>query len=77
VKTDWVLCDIDGGVATITLNNPPLNVITLELTRALGETLAALAADESVRALVLTGAGEHAVFSRLDNFPKPRVSTKE
>ena len=28
MKTDWVLCDIAIGVATITLNNQPLNVIT-------------------------------------------------
>lgn len=66
MKTDWVLCTIVSGVATITLNNPPLNVVTLGLTRALGETLDALASDENVRALVLTGAGERAFCAGSD-----------
>ena len=53
-----VICSIEDGVATITLNNPPLNLVTLELTHALNDTLARLAADPAVRALVLTGSGD-------------------
>ena len=61
-----ILCYRAGAVATLMLNNPPLNVITLELTRALSATLETLAADESVRALVLTGVGERAFCAGSD-----------
>ncbi len=30
---DPVLCAIEDGVAVVTLNNPPLNLVTLEMTR--------------------------------------------
>jgi enoyl-CoA hydratase len=94
---------VASGVATVTLDNPPLNLVFRGLTVALGKVLDALAADASVRAVVLTGAGErafcagsdiaefqplmapgrivpeklalqHAVFARLDDFPKPTVA---
>lgn len=57
---DPVLCTVENGVATVTLNNPPLNLVTLEMTRRLGETLDQLAADASVLVLVLVGAGDRA-----------------
>ena len=44
------------GVALLTLNNPPMNLVSLELTRQLSATLDDLAADNAVRALVLSGA---------------------
>ena len=40
---ETILHDIRDGVATVTLNNPPLNLVTLELTRALSQTLDELA----------------------------------
>ena len=50
--------DVDGAVATITLDRPDaLNALTVELKLALRETLERAAADEAVRAVVLTGAG--------------------
>lgn len=53
-----VHCDIRGdGVAVLTLDNPPLNVVYRGLTIALGQALDALASDARVRAVVLTGAG--------------------
>ena len=55
-----ILCSISDGIATITLNNPPLNVVTRPLTLALGETLEALERDVSLRVLVVTGAGDRA-----------------
>jgi 2-(1,2-epoxy-1,2-dihydrophenyl)acetyl-CoA isomerase len=46
------------GVATITLNRPDaFNALTRDLNRELREALATVAGDESVRAVVLTGAG--------------------
>lgn len=53
-----VRCDIrDDGVAVLTLDNPPLNVVFRGLTIALGRALDALATDARIRTLVLTGAG--------------------
>jgi enoyl-CoA hydratase/carnithine racemase len=71
MSTDPILCAVSDGVATLTLNNPPLNLVTLELTRQLSATLDRLAADPAVRALVLTGAGERAFCagSDLTEFP--------
>jgi enoyl-CoA hydratase/carnithine racemase len=66
-----VLCRIDGGVATVTLNNPPLNLVTLELTARLDALLGRLAEDDEVRVLVLTGSGAKAFCagSDISEFP--------
>ena len=61
-----VRVDVDGAVATLTLDNPPLNVVTVALTRALDDALRALLAESSVRALVVTGAGERAFCAGSD-----------
>lgn len=61
-----VQCEIRDGIATVTLNNPPLNLVTLELTQALKQTVAELAGDSAVRVMVLTGAGERAFCAGSD-----------
>ncbi len=54
-----VLWEQRGPVALITLNRPSaLNAMNAELTAALSELLAKAAADESVRVVVLSGAGK-------------------
>ena len=53
-----VRCSIEGGVATLTLDNPPLNVVFRGLTEALARVLDVIEADVSVHALVVTGAGK-------------------
>jgi enoyl-CoA hydratase len=55
-----------GGVAKLTLNNPPLNLVTLEMTRQLIDALEELEEDESVRAVVVTGAGDKAFCAGSD-----------
>ena len=52
-----VQCTIEDGVALVTLVNPPLNVVTLTMTKELNALLKRLATDASVRVLVLTGSG--------------------
>jgi 2-(1,2-epoxy-1,2-dihydrophenyl)acetyl-CoA isomerase len=53
-----VLTAIEGQVGTVTLNRPDkLNALTVEMVTELRETLAALAGNEAVRCIVLTGAG--------------------
>eukprot|EP01037_Dinobryon_pediforme_P033495 gene33495-38946_t len=66
MSTDFVLCSISEGIATLTLNNPPMNVVTLGLTMALGQALDRLEADDAVRAVVLTGAGTRAFCAGSD-----------
>src|SRR6187200_877957 len=49
---------VDGPVATLTLDRPEaLNALTVPLKRALLAELQRIAADRSVRAVILTGAG--------------------
>jgi enoyl-CoA hydratase len=55
-----------GRVAVLVLNNPPMNVVTLELTRQMSEALAELAADGSIGALILTGEGDRAFCAGSD-----------
>jgi enoyl-CoA hydratase/carnithine racemase len=68
-----ILCNIRDGIATVTLNNPPLNLVTLELTGALGRALDELARDHAVRVLVLTGAGDRAFCAGSDVSEFPRM----
>ena len=53
---------VEAGVAVLTLDNPPLNLVTLELTRRLQAALDRLAADPAARVLVVTGAGSARVL---------------
>jgi enoyl-CoA hydratase/carnithine racemase len=71
MSQDPVLYTVDQGIATVTLNNAPLNVVTLEMTRQLSALLDRLAADPQVRVLILTGAGDRAFCagSDLSEFP--------
>src|SRR2546428_13668588 len=51
-----VLVEIDAPIATVTLNRPKvLNALSPDLIRELTAALADLDADETVRAVVLTG----------------------
>lgn len=58
--------------ALVTLNNPSLNLVTLDLCRELYETLLALEDDPEVRVIVLTGSGQRAfcVGSDIKEFPQ-------
>jgi len=56
--TDTVRCDLDGAIATITLNRPEArNALTAEMKNGLLAALREAGADSGVRAVVLTGAG--------------------
>ncbi len=55
---DVLLIDRDAAVVTLTLNRPEsMNSLSLALKQALVDAVADVGADESVRAIVLTGAG--------------------
>src|SRR5258708_37367179 len=56
VGYEHILVEIEAPIATITLNRPKvLNALSPDLIREVGQALAELDADESVRAVVLTG----------------------
>jgi len=62
-----LLVEIDGGVATLTINRPKvLNALSAETTRELGAAIDSLAADEQVGAVIITGAGEKAFVAGAD-----------
>lgn len=53
-----VLLDVDGGVAWVTMNRPDkMNALNAPLKRRFVEIFDGLAADDSVKVVVLTGAG--------------------
>ncbi len=57
-KNETVLVHVDAGVATVTLNRPEKrNAINTQMDRELHDALFGLDAEESVRAIVVTGAG--------------------
>jgi len=57
----------EGAVEILTLNRPERrNALSSELIQALAETFAELAADDAVRAIVLTGAGDRAFCAGMD-----------
>jgi 2-(1,2-epoxy-1,2-dihydrophenyl)acetyl-CoA isomerase len=58
VSYETVIWEQDGGVGRLTLNRPEsLNAWTAQLGRDLGSVITGEAADESVRAVLITGAG--------------------
>ena len=62
--------DREGGVRVLTLDRPPANALDERLLFDLAAALAAAAADDAVRAVVLTGAG--AFFSGGFDLSAPR-----
>ena len=65
--SDTVLCQIDNGIAQLTLNRPDkLNALNYELIERLGALLDKIERDDSVRAIVLTGSGDKAFSSGAD-----------
>jgi enoyl-CoA hydratase len=64
---ETLLLERDGAVATVTLNRPAvLNALNTLMVAELKAALAELEADASVRALVITGAGERAFAAGAD-----------
>jgi enoyl-CoA hydratase len=57
VAEQLVITQIDEGVATVTINNPPANALSLTVMRQLEKAIDDAAADPAVRAVVITGAG--------------------
>ncbi|MFA9441153.1 enoyl-CoA hydratase/isomerase family protein [Uliginosibacterium sp. sgz301328] len=65
---------LGAGVSLLTLNNPPLNINSIEMTRQLAEALGALDADPATRVVVVTGAGTRAFCAGSDVKEFPAIS---
>src|SRR5262249_11019970 len=62
-----VLLEIRDGVARVTLDRPgAANALSMELVGALGHMFSRARTDETVRAVILTGAGEKAFCAGAD-----------
>lgn len=61
-----VKCEIFEEIATLTINNPPINLIDLVLLNELREQFSELRKDGNVRAVILTGAGDRAFVGGMD-----------
>jgi cyclohexa-1,5-dienecarbonyl-CoA hydratase len=55
-----IIYDKDDGVAKITVNRPPLNVLNVETLREISRALEDVGKDDGIKVLVITGAGEKA-----------------
>jgi enoyl-CoA hydratase/carnithine racemase len=67
VKNQILLTEISNNVCTLTLNRPQKkNSLSPQLVEKLRETFAQLAADDTVRAVIIRGAGEQAFCSGYD-----------
>lgn len=64
IETDDLIYQKDGALATMTLNRPRAhNAISVELGRAMGEATSDFEADDELRVLIVTGAGDKAFCS--------------
>ena len=57
--TDLVTASRHGDVAVITIDNPPLNVLSPGVPENVAHHVGRAAGDDGVRAVVVTGAGRH------------------
>jgi enoyl-CoA hydratase/carnithine racemase len=74
---EHVRTEIDGQVATVTIDNPPVNAIAWPVRVEIREALQALASNDGVRVVILTGAGDKIFVAGADvtEFPPLRYDT--
>lgn len=78
--SNTVLVTRDGGIVTVTLNNPQrLNALNKPTWARLGEVMRELSEDESLRCVVLRGAGDKAFAAGADiaEFATERADAKQ
>jgi enoyl-CoA hydratase len=77
--TRYVSTELDGAVAVVTIDHPPVNALSAPLLEELEAEVDRLEADDDVRAIVLFGAGERAFIAGADisEFPSLREAAAE
>jgi enoyl-CoA hydratase/carnithine racemase len=75
----YVSTEQDGFVAVVTIDHPPVNALSAPLLEELEAEIERLDADDSVRAIVLRGAGDRAFVAGADisEFPSLREAAAE
>jgi enoyl-CoA hydratase len=75
----FVRTELDGSVAVVTIDHPPVNALSAPLLEELEAEVARLDEDDAVRAIVLLGAGERAFVAGADisEFPSLREAAAE
>jgi len=76
---EFISTEQDGFVVTVTIDHPPVNALSDPLVKELEAEIDRLDHDESVRAVVLQGAGERAFVAGADiaEFPALREAAAE
>ncbi len=76
---EFVSSEQDGAVALVTIDHPPVNALSAPLLEELEAEIERLDADDTVRAIVLRGAGERAFVAGADisEFPSLRAAADE
>ena len=75
---DYILSERLDGVALITLNRPDkLNALSFPLMQELGDALTGYEADDAVKAVILTGAGDRAFSAGADIHEMAGLSSEE
>src|SRR6201988_5057740 len=75
---EFILTERFDGVAVITLNRPDkLNALSFPLVRELDEALTDYEADDDVKAVIITGAGERAFSAGADIHEMAGLSSEE
>ena len=75
----YISAEIDGSVAVVTIDHPPVNALSAPLLEELEAEIDRLDADDDVRAIVLVGAGDRAFVAGADisEFPSLREAAAE
>ena len=80
LKTTKIIASVTAGVGWLTINNPERrNAVSLEMWQGLGDATAAFDADESVRVVVVHGAGGKAFAAGADisEFERERANAEQ
>jgi enoyl-CoA hydratase/carnithine racemase len=74
---DHVRVEIEGQTALLTIDNPPVNAISWPVRQEIRQALEALEANDGVRVVIVTGAGEKIFVAGADisEFPPLRYQT--
>ena len=71
---EQILISRDSGVVTITIDHPPLNVLSAQVGRELGEALDGIEDDQAASVVILTGSGDRAFAAGADIRELQRLS---
>jgi 3-hydroxyacyl-CoA dehydrogenase len=74
MPTDKIVLRVDDGVATVIIDNKPVNALSAEVRAGLLAAVTAAGADPAVRAIIITGAGKNfCAGADISEFGKPSL----